>query len=79
MKTYNFYEVLNKLEYNQYAILVVSENKPPFKGIGTVIFYDEKFDGELLFFPSMNPVIVCKSNKDSEADRWIIVDRKELD
>lgn len=74
-QTYKFSEVIEVMEFGEMAIMVDSNNHKPYKGVGTVIYFDGKNDGALKYLHSGNDVVVCKTNSDV-SDVWIIVDKK---
>ena len=75
IKKYSFAEVLENLEYGQMAILVEGYAEKPYSGVGDSMYFDEHDFGILKFVKTGNEVMVCKGNKDTINNKYIIVDR----
>lgn len=75
VKTYTLAQVIERMEFDEVAIKIDGGGGKPYKGAGTIIFFDENDDGALKFFYSRNDVVVCKKTGLHTDDVWIITDK----
>lgn len=68
---YTFLEVIEKLQYNEVAILVDVEGLPKEVKVGTTLYYRE--DSTLSFYDTDEPVTVGR-NEGERKSRWIIAE-----
>lgn len=77
-KQYTTGEVIDKLQFGQVAVKVDGTVGEPYGQIGTIMYFDADDFGVLKSLTSGSDILICRTKRGIEDDKWIIVDAKEV-